>query len=599
MSNPEAKVILTAQDRTATAFRSAKANLESLQNAAGKVQGALGAIGIGVSLAAVGTAIGRAAKSAIEFGDQLQKAAARTGIGASEFGVLADAAKMADVEMQTLSKGLRTMQVAISEAGSGGKAQVETFKALGLTFADLAKLKPAEQFLALVDQISKLESPADRARAGTEAFGKAWQDLAPFAEQGAEGIRKATEQIRNLGGALTDDQIAKLGEADTAIKNLDRSWSNFARTLTAAVAPALTEVLNRLAGTTPDQVGTDLAMQLAKLQDLQARREPYTRPGYDKRVLADLDRQIEETKRNIGDLRLKLAEVADGRGRGPLRRRNGPAPSVTPPGFGGDGDRAAYLNRILPGIEVTAQKIGLSATQELYKQLNDATKTALEKEIESWTEFSTQVDFLVSEGLISGIEGAKRLKARLDEELPEIKITASKILPPEEVTQMSIFAEQAARNMQDAFAGFFYNFEGGLKGMLGSFVDTIRRMVAELLAQQVLLAFFNWGAGQFTGTVGNTFANMAKGIKPKALGGPVSAGSPYWVGEKGPELFVPRSSGSIIPNGAGGAAVFNYTIDARGADAERIMAILPPLLRQTEERTIAHVRDLNRRGRLV
>ena len=35
------------------------------------------------------------------------------------------------------------------------------------------------------------------------------------------------------------------------------------------------------------------------------------------------------------------------------------------------------------------------------------------------------------------------------------------------------------------------------------------------------------------------------------MGGPVFAGSPYLVGEKGPELFIPRSAGMIIPNGQG------------------------------------------------
>ncbi len=39
---------------------------------------------------------------------------------------------------------------------------------------------------------------------------------------------------------------------------------------------------------------------------------------------------------------------------------------------------------------------------------------------------------------------------------------------------------------------------------------------------------------------------------PRAEGGPVSAGMPYTVGEKGPELFVPQANGSIVPNGAAG-----------------------------------------------
>ena len=37
-------------------------------------------------------------------------------------------------------------------------------------------------------------------------------------------------------------------------------------------------------------------------------------------------------------------------------------------------------------------------------------------------------------------------------------------------------------------------------------------------------------------------------IYARAEGGPVTAGSPYIVGEKGPEMFMPKSSGTIIPN---------------------------------------------------
>jgi hypothetical protein len=39
----------------------------------------------------------------------------------------------------------------------------------------------------------------------------------------------------------------------------------------------------------------------------------------------------------------------------------------------------------------------------------------------------------------------------------------------------------------------------------------------------------------------------------KAAGGPVSAGSAYMVGERGPEMFVPHTSGHIVPHGTGSA----------------------------------------------
>ncbi len=64
----------------------------------------------------------------------------------------------------------------------------------------------------------------------------------------------------------------------------------------------------------------------------------------------------------------------------------------------------------------------------------------------------------------------------------------------------------------------------------------------------------------------------------RAKGGPVMAGSPYIVGEVGPELFVPSSSGTIVPNNAlqpamaaGGSPVY-ITISGNSFMGERDMA---------------------------
>ena len=91
---------------------------------------------------------------------------------------------------------------------------------------------------------------------------------------------------------------------------------------------------------------------------------------------------------------------------------------------------------------------------------------------------------------------------------------------------------------------------------------------------------------------------ILKGFGARAMGGPVNAGSPYMVGEKGPELFVPRSSGSIVPNGAmgssGGSAggvTVNYNIAAGVSRAE-----LVPILEQERRRLKAEIPDMVRRG---
>jgi phage-related minor tail protein len=49
--------------------------------------------------------------------------------------------------------------------------------------------------------------------------------------------------------------------------------------------------------------------------------------------------------------------------------------------------------------------------------------------------------------------------------------------------------------------------------------------------------------GQFS--IGDVITATINEFKPKAMGGPVSGGMPYLVGEQGPELFTPGSSGNI------------------------------------------------------
>jgi phage-related minor tail protein len=56
----------------------------------------------------------------------------------------------------------------------------------------------------------------------------------------------------------------------------------------------------------------------------------------------------------------------------------------------------------------------------------------------------------------------------------------------------------------------------------------------------------------------------------RADGGPVTANSSYLVGERGPEIFTPSTSGNITPNGGGNVIVHINTpaIVGRNAEAE-------------------------------
>jgi hypothetical protein len=57
-------------------------------------------------------------------------------------------------------------------------------------------------------------------------------------------------------------------------------------------------------------------------------------------------------------------------------------------------------------------------------------------------------------------------------------------------------------------------------------------------------------------------------IAQRAAGGPVKGGTPYLVGEKGPELFVPSSSGGIVPNHKLGGAAAGVVVNVAQTNAD-------------------------------
>ncbi|KKN82082.1 hypothetical protein LCGC14_0313490 [marine sediment metagenome] len=58
---------------------------------------------------------------------------------------------------------------------------------------------------------------------------------------------------------------------------------------------------------------------------------------------------------------------------------------------------------------------------------------------------------------------------------------------------------------------------------------------------------------------------------PREHGGPVSAGRPFLVGERGPELFIPRTNGSISPNISNATDNRNVTINIMGGSPREVL----------------------------
>jgi lambda family phage tail tape measure protein len=116
------------------------------------------------------------------------------------------------------------------------------------------------------------------------------------------------------------------------------------------------------------------------------------------------------------------------------------------------------------------------------------------------------------------------------------------------------FANSVFRNMDSALSNFVNNGKFNFKDFATSVIRDL--VLIELRANTVAL---------FRNVLGA--AGTALGFR--AMGGPVTAGQPYVVGERGAELFVPSTSGTIVPNlgtsnaGAlGGSSNVVYNINA-------------------------------------
>jgi hypothetical protein len=126
-----------------------------------------------------------------------------------------------------------------------------------------------------------------------------------------------------------------------------------------------------------------------------------------------------------------------------------------------------------------------------------------------------------------------------------------------------------SKSAQEAIADFFNRIANAL-------LDYVALAIAQYIALGIARAFaggdpLSAAGSSLTGTGALAAPIPGLAIGARAMGGPVSAGSPYMVGERGPELFVPGRSGTIVPNdelGGGGQTNVVVNVDARGSSVE-------------------------------
>ena len=231
--------------------------------------------------------------------------------------------------------------------------------------------------------------------------------------------------------------------------------------------------------------------------------------------------------------------------------------------FKEDTELAAAANEIFGDLVPTEEVEALTAAFIAQGEAGLAAQRALREEIETQdlaATFEEQIEALEEEIMLLGAdnealainaelraiaEGATEKQAMRIRELTEALLDERDALD-EAGNKIEIFFKDVAETAEGTLSGVLADpLQEGLDQVPFKFAQLLQQLAAEALSAEVfkiLGSLGGDGGGGFLGFLGGLFGGAAQ------AGGRISSSGPTLVGERGPELFTPASSGTITPN---------------------------------------------------
>lgn len=625
------KIDIVATDKTGAAFRSVQTGLGGIQTSANALltkisalTGALAAIGIGTHI-----------QSIINTADELAKMSQKTGIAVDELSALANSADLAGVSHDSLGSALNKFNKYISEAASGSKDQLATINALGISVLDVnGKIKPTSDLLKEVaDKFASSSDGANKAAFAMALFGKAGADLIPFLNQGSKGLTQFGSSISTEfanQAEIFNDNITKMGQRISRFVSTE--------------GESLITWINKIVSGSLDN-GWKGAFGISQMDEAYYNM---------KKLEKELDALIERSK--IGgasgylffpEIKEKLAQYEQAKKifqdiRDSQKKDSGEKPKGEMPG--------------LPASNVEKEKDNLKELAAAYQQISDeifkltngerelaifqfARKGASVEEIAIYTEQIDKLaqlkeaqkateeeakqyadqDKLNRQARNDLLEKGKQLYDETRTPLEKLNIAEAELLRLLElgiidfdVYSRAIFqANEAMDKMTEDSKDNFGELEAAIRGWGNEFTNIIATAVTtgklsfKDLANSVINDLLRMSiqkniTAPLFGTSdkpGLLSIGIDKLMGARAMGGPVTSGQPYLVGEQGPEIFMPSNSGTIIPNGqGGGGVVVNQTIQVTTGVQQTVRAEVMNMLPQIANAAKSAVAEAKLRG---
>lgn len=196
----------------------------------------------------------------------------------------------------------------------------------------------------------------------------------------------------------------------------------------------------------------------------------------------------------------------------------------------------------------------------------------------------------------------EEIKKRIDE-LDYRKFNEEMNAVQEGVKMASItftdFGMNAVMSLEDALLGLM----NGTKSVKDAFKEMAVSIMNDLLRMYIRYQITKPLFDAFFGSTTAPAAPISVSTPPvptgRAIGGSVSQNTPYMVGERGPEMFVPNANGAIIPTDkmqGGGGVTINQTLQISTGVAQTVRTEIMSMMPRIAEVTKAAVADSKLRG---
>jgi hypothetical protein len=272
------KEMSVAKKRISTALGIPKItkNLKDLGAGFGQVAGGVKDFGLrlaGMGLAAGGAVAGLYALTRVytDAGDEAVKAAQKAGISTSAWQEMAYAASLSDVSNEQLIGGYQKLNKAMVAGANGGKAQVETFKKLGITLKNSkGELRATDSvMLEVADAFAKMPEGAQKTALAMELFGKSGAALLPLLNGGKDGLMEQRREAEKLGLVMGGDAAKASEEFNDNVTRLESRFKGLGMIIGGSLLPAFSdfvEMMSNLIDENRELIKVKVTEYAAKIQ---------------------------------------------------------------------------------------------------------------------------------------------------------------------------------------------------------------------------------------------------------------------------------------------------------------------------------------------